>query len=123
MWARAIRPHSKALGLSNSTIARDYFANQEEVRGFTSHNFARLALECSEYGTDGSGGPADIPTELKTVGAGVSLIKFDEGADDLPIECATMFANPPGDQTVNRAALYALILGGEASESLKNSIY
>ena len=32
-----------------------------------------------------------------------------------------MFANPPGQQTVNRAELYALILGGEASESLKTA--
>ena len=110
-----------AVGLSDNTIAKDYFANTEEVRGFASSNFSRLAWEMEEYATDGSGGPSDIPTDLKTVGAGVALVHFDKEAEDLPIECATMFANPPGKQTVNRAELYGLILGGEASDTLRTA--
>ena len=111
VWGRAIRPQPQAIGLSNNTIAGDYFACQEEVRGYTSQNFARLAIESSEFGTDGSGGPSNIPTELKTVGAGVALINFDS-ENEVPTECASMFANPPGQQTVSRAELYVLILGG-----------
>ena len=43
------------------------------------------------------------------------MVKFDEAG--IPSECATMFASPPGRQTVNRAEIYSLILGGEASSS------
>ena len=87
-------------------------ANKAEIQGYTSTNFRRLAINCKAYGTDGSGGPVAIPADLSAVGSGVAVVDFDENTG-IPAECATMFASPPGRQTVNRAELYALILGGE----------
>ena len=43
------------------------------------------------------------------------MVEFDDAG--IPIESATMFAPPPSRQTVNRAELYALILGGESSRN------
>ena len=104
LWSRAVLPMT--LGRWRPDTLWEDETTQKQT-----YNYTRMAKENHDIATDGSGGPAFVPSSLTKVGAGIAIIDLRRAESGKCIikEVALQTSSVPGGQTVPRAELYGLI--------------
>ena len=114
LWARAIIP----MGVGGREPQE--FIRAETLRQKETYNFEHVAITSVTNATDGAGGPAYIPHEIRKVGSAVSYVNVvTSDAGTRVTDIALKISEVPGKQTVPRAETWAGIMAYKASEPVR----
>ena len=81
-----------------------------EAKIWVSDNFSEVLNKNGVGYSDGSGGPNEVPREVKCVSFGAATFRFEHNEKDFSIEdLAVMGGQVPGKQTVPRSELWGAI--------------